>query len=231
MKNKILSFLSVLVLVYSLALNVSAAHPVPDLSRNGSITFVMNYGDVLLDGGRLRLYRVGNIAENDGNYYFAPVEKLRGIDVDLNSVTDSKLAPKLVSYGKTARLPVISVPIAEGRAALVDLSPGLFVVWQEGEDATDGYSPIQPFLISIPRFQNGQYILDILCDPKVPLETEPPPPPSTTPPSNPPGTPPPRLPQTGQLNWPVPVMAISGCILFVLGLILYSGRKAADNEA
>ena len=129
MKNKILSFLSVLVLVYSLALNVSAAHPVPDLSRNGSITFVMNYGDVLLDGGRLRLYRVGNIAENDGNYYFAPVEKLRGIDVDLNNVTDSKLAPKLVSYGKTARLPVISVPIAEGRAAFVDLSPGLFVVW------------------------------------------------------------------------------------------------------
>ena len=228
MKNKILSFLSVLVLVYSLALNVSAAHPVPDLSRNGSITFVMNYGDVLLDGGRMRLYRVGDIAEDDGNYSFIPVEKLRGIDVDVNNVTDSKLAPKLVSYGKTARLPVISVPIAEGRAAFVDLSPGLFVVWQEGEDATDGYSPIQPFLISIPRFYNGQYILDVLCDPKVPLETEPPPPPPST---TPPGTPPSKVPQTGQLNWPVPVMAISGCILFVLGLVLYSGRKVADDEA
>lgn len=246
MKNKILSLLSALVLICSLVLNVSAAHPVPDLSRNGSITFVMNYGDVLLDGGYLNLYKVGDIAEEDGNYRFVPVEKLKGINVDLNNVTDPTLASKLVSYGKAARLSKISVPITEGRASFADLSPGLYVVWQDEEDATEGFSPIQPFLISIPRFQNGEYILDVLCDPKVPVETEPttpppsPPPPPTTPPSTPPpsttppkppGNPPPKVPQTGQLNWPVPVMAISGCILFVLGLVLSFGRKDADDEA
>ena len=39
MKNRILSFLLVLVLLSALAVNASAAHPVPDLSQNGSLTF------------------------------------------------------------------------------------------------------------------------------------------------------------------------------------------------
>ncbi|MCD7821787.1 MAG: hypothetical protein LUG64_06230, partial [Clostridiales bacterium] len=35
-----------------------------------------------------------------------------------------------------------------------------------------------------------------------------------------------KLPQTGQLNWPVPVLAVSGVVLFALGWGLSrSGRK------
>ena len=68
MKNRILSFLFALVLVHTFALTVFANHPVPDLSKNGSLTFVMNLDDVLLDGGRMNLYKVGDIAEEDGNY-------------------------------------------------------------------------------------------------------------------------------------------------------------------
>ena len=63
-------------------------------------------------------------------------------------------------------------------------------------------------------------------EPEVPTEptepTEPPPPPPP---------PPPHLPQTGQLNWPIPVMAMMGCAMFVLGVFLYSGRKGTDDEA
>lgn len=224
MKNRILSFLFALVLVHTFALTVFANHPVPDLSKNGSLTFVMNLDDVLLDGGHMNLYKVGDIAEEDGNYSFCLVEALRGADVDLSEVTDPAVASRLVAFAKAARLPAISVPIAEGRAAFTDLSVGLYVVWQADSDATKGFSPIQPFLISIPRFQNGEYILDVLANPKVPIETEP------TEPPPPPPPPPPNLPQSGQLNWPIPLMAVSGCILFVLGLILYSGRKDAEDE-
>ena len=225
MKNRILSFLFAVVLVHSLALTGYANHPVPDLSKNGSITFAMNLEDVLLDGGSMNLYKVGDIAEEDGNYSFRLVEKLRDADVDLSKVTDPNVANQLVAAAQKAELTAITAPIVKGTATFVDLSAGLYVVWQADSDATEGFSPIQPFLISIPKFQNGEYILDVLANPKVPLETEP------TEPTMPPPPPPPNLPQTGQLNWPIPVMAILGCVLFALGLILCPGRKGTNDEA
>lgn len=228
MKKRILSLLFALVLASCLSLTVYASHPVPDLSKKGSITFVMNMDDVLLDGGRLNLYKVADIIEVNGNYGFRLIDALWGADVDLDKLTDPAVADRLLTLAKAARLPAVTVPIAEGRAAFPDLSAGLYLVWQADADATEGFSPIQPFLISIPKFQDGEYILDIIADPKVPLETEPTEP---TEPPPPPPPPPPHLPQTGQLNWPVPVMAALGSVLFVLGLILYSGRKAADDEA
>lgn len=37
--------------------------------------------------------------------------------------------------------------------------------------------------------------------------------------------PPPKLPQTGQLNWPIPVMAVSGLWIFAMGWMLRYGQK------
>lgn len=44
------------------------------------------------------------------------------------------------------------------------------------------------------------------------------------------GTQPPKLPQTGQLQWPIPVLAVLGIILFTIGWILYFGRKNRHDE-
>ena len=40
----------------------------------------------------------------------------------------------------------------------------------------------------------------------------------------------PKLPQTGQLNWPVPIFVVSGMTLFVIGWILRFGRKKEQYE-
>lgn len=55
-------------------------------------------------------------------------------------------------------------------------------------------------------------------------------PPPGNPPGNPPGrppgnTPPSRLPQTGQLIWPIPVMVVAGLTLFALGWWLCFGNR------
>jgi len=40
-----------------------------------------------------------------------------------------------------------------------------------------------------------------------------------------------KLPQTGQLNWPVPLMACAGLALFALGWALcYAGKKEGYEE-
>jgi hypothetical protein len=94
---------------------------------------------------------------------------------------------------------------------------GLYLAFQNEADATKGYSALQPFFISVPQLQGDTYVLDIIARPKVPLKPAPPPPP--------PPPPPPEIPPTGQLNWPVPVMASLGGLLLVLGLILCARGK------
>lgn len=224
MKKKICFLLLVLVLLSTFTVTASASHSVPDLSKNGSLTFLMDLDGVPLDGGSLNLYKVGQIVEDDGDYSFQLIETLQGSNALLDSWEDPVLAEKLLTLAKVVQLPKLTTPIRKGKAVFTDLPVGLYVVWQDEADATRGFSPIQPFLISVPTFRNDEYVLDVIANPKVPLETTPPEP--TTPPSFPDK----YLPQTGQLKWPIPVMALSGIVLFTVGLILYAGRKRTENE-
>lgn len=222
MKNRILSFVLVLILLSVLTVNASAVHPVPDLSRNGSLTFAMDLDGVPLDNGNLNLYKVGEIAEDNGNFFFLLMDERT---ITQESQIDHILAEEMLTLAKEQSLTKLSAPIKAGKAAFTDLPVGLYVVWQNREDATEGLYPIRPFLISVPQFRNGAYELDVQAKPKnapqtIPPTTEPtPPPPSDE-----------QLPYTGQLNWPVPAMALAGAVLFVMGWILCICRKRMGNE-
>ena len=64
-------------------------------------------------------------------------------------------------------------------------------------------------------------IYDIEANPKTTPAIIPTPIPTPTPTPNDP-----KLPQTGQLNWPVPVLAASGLAMIIIGFGIYTkGRK------
>ena len=223
MKNRILSLLLALVLMFVFAVNVSAAtSPVvmPDLTRKGSLTFKMDIDGVPLTDGKLNLYYVASIAEIKEDWFdFCLIDELAetGLKLDTSDLYDSVQSERLLQYSKNILgEEYLTAPIENGKSNFKNLDTGLYLVWQNEEDASEGYSAIRPFLISVPRWQNGLYTLYVVANPKVPIETAPPPP---TPP------PPPELPPTGQLNWPIPVMAVSGMVLFVWGWILCLGKK------
>ena len=51
-----------------IALSVTAfASAMPDLSEEGSLTFVMRWMGMKLDGGRLNLYKVGEVSVEKGD--------------------------------------------------------------------------------------------------------------------------------------------------------------------
>lgn len=228
MKKRIVSLLIAAVLLCCMPLDVFAAQSLPDFTSKGSITFQMSYDGVYLDGGKMNICKVGNIVEKDGEYVFQTLPSLGGNVLTDKEATSPATASKLLELVKKSGLKKISAPISKGKAVFSDLSVGLYLVWQDAGDAIEGYSPIQPFLISIPQFDGSKYIQDIVCKPKVPLKpkpSEPPPPP--TPPTPPT---PPELPPTGQLNWPVPVMGVAGFLLFAFGLIFDMREKRAENE-
>ena len=223
MKNRIAVLAVCLLLILSMTATVQAAtHPVPDLSRNGSLTFQMEIDGEKLNTGALNIYRVGDLTEEDGNYFFTLLD---GTKITEDAQVTQVLAEQMLALARDMELEALSADVRDGLAVFPDLQHGLYVVWQMEADACEEYAPISPFLISIPQYVDGEYVLDVVAKPKVPFSPEPP-----TPPTEPPPPPPPELPQTGQLNWPIPVMAVSGVVLVIIGWILCASRKRCGYE-
>ena len=172
MVKRIIALLVAVLLTVGLIITANAVS-VPDLSKNGSLTIHMRWMGEPLNGGNLNLYKVGDVVSENGNYQFELIEELQIYDLDLSDVEDPDLAERLLSIATVERLPRIREPIRNGVAEFEDLEPGLYLVWQSEEDATKGYYPILPFLISIPRCIDGEYFTDVKAFPKVPIKPTP----------------------------------------------------------
>ena len=230
--RKCLRSLLALLLLLELPLS-AAAHPVPDAQKDGqcSITVTMTYRGKALKGGTLALYKVGDVAEEDGNYSFVPVEAIRGDLAQFGDIQSPDLAGKL--YKLESKLtPVTALPQKvgeEGKVTFLNLPFGLYLVVQKTAPA--GYGKTEPFLVSLPYLYEGEYQYDVASEPKTDLEREvPTKPTSPTSPTTKPTTSSgggKKLPQTGQLWWPVPVLACAGLGCIAVGL--FRRREARDE--
>lgn len=200
------------------------AHDVPDLSRSGSIEITMSTGTEPVPGGSLTIYRVGEIEEKDGNYSFVLTEAFRPSELELENLQSPQLAAALAEFvKKNPDIPGETGQIGKDGRITFSVELGLYLVIQQ--QAAEGYLPVSPFLVAVPNMENGSYVYGVDASPKVVLTPAPTVPTPTEPePTKPTG---PQLPQTGQLDWPIPLLAVLGLSLFVVGwLIRFGGRKA-----
>ena len=211
MPKRLFSILTALLL--TLCLPVAAlAHEVPDL--NPSIEVTMKIGDKTVSGGTLTATLVGYI---DGDYSF---RRLDGEELtDISSTTaPGKLKDFADKYSKNHPMTSLTVNIdKEGKAKFENLSLGLYLITQE--KAAPGYNKTSPFLVSVPYNDDGEYKHNISINSKTEPEKKPPEKPHK------PGKPSDKLPQTGQLNWPVPVLAAGGLLQMVVGYLLQREKK------
>ena len=220
-----------LALLFLLALPLSAAaHAVPDESRNGhcSITVSMTYKGKAVCGGTLALYKVGDVAEDDGNYSFVPVKEIQADIPEFGDIESPDLAGKLCKL-ESKLTPVTDLPQKvgeDGKVTFSSLPFGLYLVVQKTAPA--GYGKTEPFLVSLPYLYEGEYQYDVASQPKTDLEREVPTKPTTSPTTKPAAASGGKLPQTGQLWWPVPVLACGGLGCIVVGLI--RKRRAGDED-
>lgn len=235
MKRKILCALCAFLLVFSLALCANAA--VVDKHTKGSITLTMRHKGKPIPGGSMSLYYVADITEANGVLGFAYIEAFRGCTADLSGdLTSAATAQTIELY--TAAHDETIVPTHKknidknGRVRFDGLKVGLYLLVQH--DAAPGYSTVSAFLLSVPQLDGDVYDYDVDAAPKtgsaVPEKPAEPTQPST--PSKPPKPPKPtgNLPQTGQLNWPVPVLTLGGLLLFALGWYLNASGKRKTYE-
>ena len=225
--RKCLRSLLALLLLLELPLS-AAAHPVPDAQKDGqcSITVTMTHRGKALKGGTLALYKVGDVAEEDGNYSFVPVAAIRGDFAQFGDIQSPDLAGKLYKL-EDKLTPVTALPQKvgeEGKVTFLNLPFGLYLVVQK--TAASGYGKIAPFLVSVPYLYRDEYQYEVTSQPKTDLEREVP-----TKPTSPTTKPTPssgggKLPQTGQLWWPVPVLTCGGLGCIVVGLL----RRRRDGD-
>lgn len=226
MKNRILAILTVFVVLFTITVNVSAVK-MPPLHEDGSLTLTLTYDGQPLTTGKVNILRVAAVEKiSEKQYDFRLHTALGGRILTQEECTDPEIAKELLKQAKTMFADqILTSPISNGAAAFGKLDAGLYLVWQEEKDACEGLYAFQPFMISVPRWDKDHYTMHVVAAPKVPLlPTEPPPPPPSEPP------PPPDIPQTGQLNWPVPAMVIIGLTLVIMGIILCVSRKRNSYE-
>lgn len=242
-----------------------------DLTQTGSIEVTMKQEEMVVPGGTLTLYRVGEIQQQNGQYGFGLVGDFADSGVSLDDITAPELAEGLAAFAQADKGETLQID-ENGNVMFDDLELGLYLVVQY--DAAEGYENVSPFLVTVPVHINGSYIYQVDATPKVGVINGEPPTPTPTPtpsptptptptpsptpgpgetptptpvvtptpaPTSPPTpiptptptptpTPEPTLPQTGQLNWPIPLLAVSGLTVFVIGWILRFGKKKEKDE-
>ena len=220
MKKGITSVLTIIFLLCNFTTTVFA-HDVPDFTKKGSITITMTSGDTYVKGGSLTLYKVGDIYEDDGNYSFKLSENFADSGEDLENLQSSQVAKNLANYALRHSISGVNKDIDQNtKVTFTELELGLYLIVQN--KAANGYSKCSPFLISVPNHTNGVYIYNVDASPKVEIE------PTTKP--DIPDEPDNELPQTGQLNWPIPILVIGGLTFFIIGWWLNFGRKKEKYE-
>ncbi len=220
MQKKLIILLLLPVLIFGLCTGVCAVQK-PDSDKSCSITFLVDFDGTPLEGGKLTLYRVGQIS-GDGDT-FVPLDSLQNDCENFNDLEDPSLAKTLNELAVTHGLKPLTASISNGKAIFSNLETGIYVVCQRAGEETEGYAAINPFLVSLPQWQNNTYVYDLTAAPKVsivPSGTEPS---QTTQPDDTSD-----LPQTGQLNWPIPLMAVLGLTIFSIGWSLFFGIKRRD---
>ena len=207
----------------------------------GSISLRLHVNDVAVPGGEVTLYRVGEMYLSEGTYEFRYVDDFAGCHYDLTgNLFSEQLADHIWRYAVGHQIKGVSKTAdRQGKITFEKLPVGLYLLCQTEQQAMDGYLPMNPFLISIPCRSSGEDLsYHVIATPKLEVDTDttPPPPTPPCPPPKPP-CPPPKppkpgieIPDTGQNNWPVPVLAIAGLLIFALGWSMrFNGRNSKDE--
>ena len=125
---------------------------------------------------------------------------------------------------------------ADGDLTLRGLEPALYLVLRTGTALGNERYHMDPLLVSVPLPEDSRLTWAVTITPKFAGEgpapgASPAPTAAHTPAPRPTAAPGPTLPQTGQLNWPIPLLLVAGAALFMLGLALRRKQEPPNHEA
>lgn len=223
------------------AIPVLASSWTPNLSDGANdMTIIMKYQETVLPGMEIKLYKVADMTYQGDQITFVPTSEFSGAGVgyseDMSSDELLKKAKTLSTYAQEQKLTAESAKTQDdGCATFKGMDAGLYlVVPQEYK----GYYTLEPYLISLPQWNASSEVWEnqVEAVPKTELRKKPTESETETEETEPstggskgkiyPTAK--RLPQTGQLKWPIPILLLAGGTLVLVGWVLM--KKAKKNE-
>ncbi|MCD7771184.1 MAG: hypothetical protein LUH23_03760 [Oscillospiraceae bacterium] len=238
MKNKILKVMSavmaVVILTFSCMIGAVA-------DTVGSITVTVKYGDTIVTDGVLTIYKVADYSKNF-------TDEFSGCGLDLSDLESSSLGWLLWNWTINTGVNGTSIAVgSDGTVTFSGLETGIYLIVPSTNPT--GYD-IEPSVVPVPL--DGEYDVEVVTkiEPTTTPDTPDYPTPTTTTtvtepdeevtvpedeePSDTdeevdiddePDVEEETLPQTGQLNYPIPIMAGAGGVCVAAGLILTKTDK------
>ncbi len=229
-RNRRVGFWISLMLICCLALGTgitvfAADSSTVDRNQLGTISVSLEDADWSQVKDRaLTIYQVAELTMNDETMGYSYTGDFANCGEALD-VEDRSLAGKLVEYASGNGINGTAASVNEdGKVVVENLSLGIYLIAQTA--ASEEYYRFNPFLVTIPYDKDGEWVYEVDAEPKVEVTT----PDKPNKPEKPktPTTPGSRLPNTGQLNWPIPVLLIAGLLLLIIGGRLT--KKGRGNE-
>lgn len=219
---RFLGFLTAFLMIFAPVTAFAAPEQV-DFSKKGSITVNIRYEGEPVGGAILSLYQVAELAQDkDGQYIYKFTDDFMDCGQTLDNLQSTELTANLAKWALDTEAEFDFLIVDElGTVEAEELPVGLYLLVQYLE--ADGYKDINPFLVTLPIKDGESLVYDVDASPKCQIEpetSETPPPPETPEETTtePPDTPP-DVPYTGQLWWPVPILAFAGLIFFTIGWV------------
>ncbi|MCD7846992.1 MAG: hypothetical protein LUG49_03020 [Oscillospiraceae bacterium] len=240
MKKRFLRALSAVLVI--LAVAISSVTTV--FATTGSITVTVKYGDTILTDGVLTIYKV---ADENGDF----VSEFANCGIDISDLESSTLPWLLWQWATVTEIPGASYLVgSDGTVTFPGLSAGIYLIVPSTNP--EGYE-VEPCVVPVPL--NGEYDVEVIAkiEPSTPNTPTPTPTPTTTtvtevtdPDVTIPDDDDPTeennveieddddveiedeeetLPKTGQMNLPIPIMAGTGGVCIVAGLIVSKTDK------
>lgn len=201
------------------ATSVFANNDLDGSDEIGMIHFDFSDGETPITGGSIQLRQIAVWHRDSWTYSWCEGYEDCGVPLKLKSITPDN-AKRLFIYAERNQLPARTIEIGpDGAADVRDLEYGLYLVSQV--EPFEGYLPMSPAFIHVPIQVDRELIYHVDAKPKIePLIPE-----TTVPSTTEPDIP--DIPDTGQINWPIPVLLLAGSVLMILGLCL---RKEKSHE-
>ena len=228
--NKLLSAAGIFLVVLSIML--TSVISVPAAEASGSLTlrcvFSVEGGERVLKNDEYALAKIADASVTEAFVSYTTRAQFESYDCDWQNTAASKMNEKakaLAYYCEKNRCYTASaVTDQNGELTFDHLEIGLYLVARAKTDPANADFVTDPLLVFIPESVNGEAIYDIVATPKFSYSSpgDPGSPDAPRTPSD--GT----LPQTGQLMWPVTLLAVLGCFLILAGSFLL--RKEGSGE-
>ncbi len=237
-----LKIITILILVLATALNFSvftSASEKINLCKLGSVTITSQIDDVVVPGGHITLYKVGEINITVNGYCFAPIDCLADYAQYFDDLKFSSDDACAIAENVKERLvkPIAEEHIGDdGKVSFKNLSLDLYLVVED--EPAPGYEEFDPFLVPLPYANEEELVYDLSAEPKIRVAnfistdvtdvTDDNGKTTANPNGNTDNTVV-DLPKTGQLWWPVPLLASAGLLFFIVGIVM-SRRKNSDEN-